>query len=56
MERRDQDIDTGLGDVAEHAAALAAAPPDELCDALITRRGQVFDDDVAVLALRIPER
>ncbi|MER6984637.1 GAF domain-containing SpoIIE family protein phosphatase, partial [Streptomyces carpinensis] len=54
VERRDQDIDTGLRDLAEDAASLATAPPDELCDALITRRGHVFDDDVAVLALRIP--
>lgn len=54
VERRDQDIDTGLRDLAEQAACLAAAPLDDLCDAVITRSGQVFDDDVAVLALRIP--
>ncbi|MEU5591319.1 GAF domain-containing SpoIIE family protein phosphatase [Streptomyces sp. NPDC020298] len=55
VERRGQDIDTGLDDLAEHAARLAGAPLEELCDALITRSRQVFDDDVAVLALRTPD-
>ncbi|MGW1551395.1 PP2C family protein-serine/threonine phosphatase [Streptomyces sp. NPDC002346] len=54
VERRDQDIDTGLGDLAEQAARLATAPLEELCDALISRSRQVFDDDVALLALRTP--
>ncbi|WP_310721196.1 PP2C family protein-serine/threonine phosphatase [Streptomyces lydicus] len=54
VEHRDQDIDTGLDDLAEQAARLATAPLEELCDALISRSRQVFDDDVAVLALRTP--
>ncbi|MFB6777477.1 PP2C family protein-serine/threonine phosphatase [Streptomyces sp. NPDC056352] len=54
VERRDQDIDTGLGDLAEQAARLATAPLEELCDALVSRGRQVFDDDVALLALRTP--
>ncbi|MFD5586646.1 PP2C family protein-serine/threonine phosphatase [Streptomyces sp. NPDC127063] len=54
VERRDQDIDTGLDDLAEQAARLAAAPLEELCDTLISRSRQVFDDDVALLALRTP--
>ncbi|MGW7406036.1 PP2C family protein-serine/threonine phosphatase [Streptomyces sp. NPDC054833] len=54
VERRDQDIDTGLSDLAEQAARLATSPLEELCDALISRGPQVFDDDVAVLALRTP--
>ncbi|MGJ3561903.1 PP2C family protein-serine/threonine phosphatase [Streptomyces sp. INA 01156] len=54
VERRDQDIDTGLAELAEQAARLATAPLEELCDALISRSRQVFDDDVALLALRIP--
>jgi hypothetical protein len=56
VERRDQDIDTGLDDLAEQAARLATAPLEELCDALISRSRQVFDDDVALLALRTPSR
>ncbi|WBO67832.1 PP2C family protein-serine/threonine phosphatase [Streptomyces camelliae] len=54
VERRGEDIDTGLGDLAEQAARLAAAPLEELCDTLISRSRQVFDDDVALLALRTP--
>jgi stage II sporulation SpoE-like protein/GAF domain-containing protein len=54
VERRDQDIDTGLSDLAEQAARLARAPLEDLCDALISRSPKVFDDDVAVLALRTP--
>ncbi|MCX4884844.1 PP2C family protein-serine/threonine phosphatase [Streptomyces turgidiscabies] len=54
VERRDQDIDTGLDDLAEQAARLATAPLEELCDALISRSRQVFDDDVALLAVRTP--
>nr|WP_256255968.1 SpoIIE family protein phosphatase [Streptomyces sp. MUSC 14] len=52
VERRGQDIDTGLDDLAEQAARRATAPPEDLCDALISRSRQVFDDDVALLALR----
>ncbi|MGW2651007.1 PP2C family protein-serine/threonine phosphatase [Streptomyces sp. NPDC001393] len=55
VERRDQDIDTGLHDLAENAARLAREPLEKLCDTLITQSRQVFDDDVAVLALRIPD-
>ncbi|WP_431965834.1 PP2C family protein-serine/threonine phosphatase [Actinacidiphila sp. bgisy160] len=54
VERRDQDIDTGLDDLAEQAARLATAPLEELCDTLISRSRQVFDDDVALLAVRTP--
>ncbi|MFF4763831.1 PP2C family protein-serine/threonine phosphatase [Streptomyces sp. NPDC001292] len=54
VERRDQEIDTGLGDLAEQAARLATAPLEELCDTLTSRSRQVFDDDVALLALRTP--
>ncbi|MDX3233623.1 GAF domain-containing SpoIIE family protein phosphatase [Streptomyces sp. ME19-01-6] len=54
VERRDQDIDTGLADLAEQAAGLATASLEVLCDALISRSRQMFDDDVALLALRTP--
>jgi hypothetical protein len=54
VERRDQDIDTGLRALADRAGTLATAPLDLLCDALITRR-QSYDDDVALLALRVPD-
>ncbi|MFD1663088.1 PP2C family protein-serine/threonine phosphatase [Streptomyces caeni] len=54
VERRGQDIDTGLAALAGEAARLSTAPPSRLCAELVARHGQVFDDDVAVLALRIP--
>ncbi|MEU2051960.1 PP2C family protein-serine/threonine phosphatase [Streptomyces bungoensis] len=54
VERRGQDIDTGLRALAEDASLLATAPLKDLCGELVAGRGQVFDDDVAVLALRIP--
>lgn len=53
IERRGQDIDAGLRELADHAGALATAPLDRLCDALITRQTD-YDDDVALLALRVP--
>ncbi|WP_225080856.1 MULTISPECIES: GAF domain-containing SpoIIE family protein phosphatase [unclassified Streptomyces] len=53
IERRDRDIDAGLRDLADHAAALASAPLDALCDALLGRQDG-YDDDVALLALRVP--
>lgn len=53
IERRDQDIDVGLRNLADQAAALATAPLDLLCDTLIGRR-DAYDDDVALLALRVP--
>ena len=56
VERRGRDIDAGLDDLAEQAARLATAPLEDLCDALIAQNGPVFDDDVAVLALRTPGR
>lgn len=54
VERRDQDIDTGLRDLAGRAGLMAAAPLSELCDALISPSGGGFDDDVALFALRTP--
>ncbi|MGW4561598.1 PP2C family protein-serine/threonine phosphatase [Streptomyces sp. NPDC004561] len=54
VERRDRDIDAGLDGLAEQAARLARAPLDDLCDALLAGCGQVFDDDVALLAVRTP--
>nr|BFD81004.1 hypothetical protein StreXyl84_04050 [Streptomyces sp. Xyl84] len=53
IERRGQDIDAGLRQLAARAAALATAPLHALCDALITRQ-DAYDDDVALLAVRLP--
>ena len=56
VERRGQDIDANLTALADHAARLAAAPLPQLCAELVVGRGQVFEDDVAVLAVRTPNR
>jgi serine phosphatase RsbU (regulator of sigma subunit) len=56
VERRDRDIDEGLRALAEHAGPLATAALDVLCDEVIANHGQVFDDDVAVLVVRVPPR
>ncbi|GAA1015974.1 hypothetical protein STXM2123_5658 [Streptomyces sp. F-3] len=53
IERRDRDIDVGLRDLADHVAGLATAPLEQLCDALLGRP-DAYDDDVALLALRVP--
>lgn len=55
VERRGQDIDANLAALADHAARLATAPLRQLCAELVARCGQAFDDDVAVLALRVPD-
>ncbi|MFF8596928.1 PP2C family protein-serine/threonine phosphatase [Streptomyces sp. NPDC015220] len=53
IERRRQDIDVGLRDLAERASGLSAAPLRRLCDTLVDGE-PVYDDDVALLALRVP--
>ncbi|MFE1882783.1 PP2C family protein-serine/threonine phosphatase [Streptomyces diastatochromogenes] len=55
VERRNRDIDTGLTALAGHAARLATAPLPQLCADLVAGHDQAFDDDVALLALRIPD-
>jgi serine phosphatase RsbU (regulator of sigma subunit) len=58
IESRDRDIDTGLDLLASTLAALdPGTTPDQVCDALLA--GLVppgYDDDVAVLAVRIDEQ
>lgn len=54
IERRGRDIDACMRDLAEQTARLATAGLGELCDEVMTGRGQRFDDDVALLALRLP--
>ncbi|GHF86102.1 PP2C family protein-serine/threonine phosphatase [Streptomyces thermodiastaticus] len=54
IERRGEDIDAGLEKLAARAAPLATAPLEQLCDALMPRQ-QTYDDDVVLLALRVPD-
>ncbi|MEU1886396.1 SpoIIE family protein phosphatase [Micromonospora rifamycinica] len=51
VERRDQPIDEGMGQLCERVAAAGARPTAELCD-LLLGAGQRREDDVALLALR----
>ncbi|RAG83334.1 hypothetical protein DN069_22705 [Streptacidiphilus pinicola] len=56
VERRGEDIDVGLTALAGHAGRLARAPLREVCSELVAGPGPARDDDVAVLALRTPNR
>ncbi|WP_344447114.1 SpoIIE family protein phosphatase [Kitasatospora nipponensis] len=55
VERRDQDIDFGLGQLA-HTLAGAIGTPDVVCARLLRAMGVTadHDDDVAVLAFQLP--
>ncbi|MFE5894459.1 SpoIIE family protein phosphatase [Streptomyces sp. NPDC056468] len=49
------DLGTGLDRLRRHALALAHTPLDTLCDQLLARMPPGSTDDVALLALRLPE-
>ncbi|MDH6136323.1 serine phosphatase RsbU (regulator of sigma subunit) [Kitasatospora sp. MAA4] len=57
VERRDQDIDEGLGQLARTLAG-AVGSPDVVCARLLRAMGVTadHDDDVAVLAFQLPSR
>ncbi|UOE21924.1 SpoIIE family protein phosphatase [Thermobifida halotolerans] len=49
-------VDEGMARLRRHAAELARHPVDDLCDLLVERvRPSDNDDDVALIALRVPE-
>ncbi|MFI7610607.1 SpoIIE family protein phosphatase [Nonomuraea terrae] len=55
IESRTRSLDEGMADLSRYAASLARHPLDGMCDALLGRtRPEDNDDDVALLALRIP--
>ncbi|WP_235033066.1 SpoIIE family protein phosphatase [Streptomyces sp. WAC05374] len=57
VESRRRPIDEGLAEVRRHAAELARRPLEAFCDELLERvRPEDNDDDVALLALRLPDR
>jgi serine phosphatase RsbU (regulator of sigma subunit) len=57
VERPDITIDEGIRRLRDAAAANADLSPEELCDALLLlTRGDQNNDDVAILALRVPPR
>lgn len=55
VERRDQDMDDALRAPVDHASRLARAPLDAFCDEVLSEGGKKFADDVALLAVRLPE-
>ncbi|MEV5558367.1 SpoIIE family protein phosphatase [Nonomuraea wenchangensis] len=48
------DLDTGMGRLRRHAAALARHPLDDFCDHVLARMPPGTADDIALLAVRIP--
>ncbi len=54
VERRTADLDAGMAQLAEHAAELAHLPLAALCDELLGRSFGDTNDDVVVLAARLP--
>src|SRR5690606_34426517 len=54
IERHDEDLDDGLGRLLDHASALADAPLDAFCDELLAKHAASGDDDMALIALRLP--
>lgn len=56
IESRSHSIDDGLARLRREATPLARRPLDEFCDVLLERvRPADNDDDVAILALRVPD-
>jgi serine phosphatase RsbU (regulator of sigma subunit) len=54
IERRDQDLDTGLTLLSETLAELADLPLERLCDQLLARMLPVeAEDDIALIAIRL---
>jgi serine phosphatase RsbU (regulator of sigma subunit) len=57
IESPGQSLDHGLERLRRHAGALVHRPLDAFCDELLARvRPPTNDDDVAMLALRVPDR
>lgn len=55
VEAARSDLPTGLARLRGHAAALARHPLDEFCDLVLERMHPEGADDVALLALRLPQ-
>jgi serine phosphatase RsbU (regulator of sigma subunit) len=54
VEHRDRSLDEGLTRLHETAAALAHEPLEQMCDALLARLAARPEDDICLLALRLP--
>ncbi|NLE72117.1 MAG: SpoIIE family protein phosphatase [Actinomycetales bacterium] len=56
VERRDRPAAEGIARLVAEAATLAAEPVEAMCDALVARLAPHAEDDVALLAVRVPSR
>ncbi|TQK50927.1 serine phosphatase RsbU (regulator of sigma subunit) [Streptomyces sp. SLBN-118] len=56
IERRAEDLDRGGARLRQHAAALAQEPLESFCDELLSGLAEASNDDVALIAVRIPPR
>ncbi|CAL9615927.1 hypothetical protein SUDANB15_05712 [Streptomyces sp. enrichment culture] len=54
VERREEDITTGLERLRRHASVAVRRPLEAFCDELLTGLPAAGDDDVALVALRLP--
>ncbi|NJP48240.1 PP2C family protein-serine/threonine phosphatase [Actinacidiphila epipremni] len=55
IERPGEDITRGLARLRQHGAGLAGLPIQRFCDALLERVTGGHFDDIAILALRVPQ-
>jgi PAS domain S-box-containing protein len=53
IERRDQDIDDSIGELATSLRRTAGLSADQTCDTLLANRATVGDDDIALLAVGV---
>jgi len=53
IERRGENLDTGLARLRDTLAEVADLPLDELCDELLRRMVSAADDDIALIAVRL---
>lgn len=56
IERSGEDLDRGLARLRQHAAALTREPLAVFCDELLASLARDSNDDIALLALRLPPR
>jgi phosphoserine phosphatase RsbU/P len=54
VERRDLLLDEGTARVVSELGRIGREPLDRLCDELLADSGRPGDDDVALLAVRLP--
>ncbi|NRQ30413.1 SpoIIE family protein phosphatase [Nonomuraea sp. NN258] len=55
VEHPDEDLDQGLARLRRHAESLARRPVDAFCDELLVSLPMTGKDDVAIIAVRLPE-